>query len=221
MAFLDADDTWVPEKLARQITALATAGGYRACYSAYTICQETLQPLAVHRSVRDGPALEDLLLRGNIVGNPSCMVCESSLFSVVGGFDPDLSQCADWDMWIRLATLTDILNLDEPLANYRQHGTNMSRRLELLERDSLRVLEKGFNLPEVPAAVRAQRRAAFGRNYMVLAGTYFHTRRYRDFVRCLLRALPLDPWQVRYLVRFPSRSIRRRWEGTRPVGQWR
>jgi hypothetical protein len=149
------------------------------------------------------------------------MVCESSLFSVIGGFDPDLSQGADWDMWIRLATVTEFLYLDEPLVNYRQHASNMSRYPELLERDSLRVLEKGFSLPGVPAAVRAQRRAAFGRNYMVLAGTYFYARHYRDFVRCLLRARPLDPWQVRYLAGFPSRSIRRRLEGTRPVGQWR
>jgi hypothetical protein len=55
----------------------------------------------------------------------------------------------------------------------------------------------------------------------VLAGTYFHAGRYRDFLRCVLRAIPLDPWQVRYLVSFPARVKRRRLEGVRPVGQWR
>jgi glycosyltransferase involved in cell wall biosynthesis len=221
VAFLDADDTWTPEKLYRQVAALAGALGQRACYSAYTVCSDALEPLAVQRSRRYGSTLEDLLLRGNVIGNICTVLCDRALFAEVGGFDPDLSQCADWDMWIRLATLTEFVYLDEPLVNYRQHGSNMSRWPNLLERDSLRVLEKGFSLAEVPAAVRARRRAAFGRNYMVLAGTYFHARRYRDFVRCLLRALPRDPWQLRYLVSVPSRFIRRRWDGTRPVGQWR
>jgi hypothetical protein len=97
----------------------------------------------------------------------------------------------------------------------------MSRRPELLERDSLRVLDRGFSLPAVPAAVRAQRRIAYGRNYMVLAGTYFHAGRYRDFMRCLVRAIPLDPRQMGYLASFAGRVMRRRLQGTRPLGQWR
>jgi glycosyltransferase involved in cell wall biosynthesis len=221
VAFLDADDTWLPNKIDRQITSLVEAGDQRACYSAYAICDARLQPLALQRSVRRGLTLEDLMLRGNVVGSGSVVVCDRSLFSIVGGFDLNLSQCADWDMWIRLATLTEFLYLDEPLVNYRQHSSNMSRRPELLERDTLHVLEKGFKLPAVPAALRAQRRAAFGRNYMVLAGTYFHARRYGDFLRCVVRALSLEPGQLRHLASFPGRSIRRRFDGTRPVGQWR
>jgi glycosyltransferase involved in cell wall biosynthesis len=221
VAFLDADDTWVLEKLDRQIGALAGAVEYRACYGAYAACDEQLQPLAVQRSVRLGSALEDLLLRGNVVGNPGSVLCERSLLAVIGGFDPELGQCADWDMWIRLATVTEFLYLDEPLVNYRQHALNMSRRPDLLERDSLRVLEKGFGLPAIPVGVAARRRAAFARNYMVLAGSYFHAGWYRDFVRCILRAIPLDPWQLRYVASFPRRLVRRRLEGARPVGQWR
>lgn len=220
VAFLDADDTWLSTKLGRQVAALRQSSQYRACYSAYTVCDEALNRLVVQRNLRRGPALEELLLRGNIIGNCS-VLCERALFSVVGGFDSDLSQCADWDMWIRLATVTEFLYLDEPLVNYRQHGSSMSRRPDLLERDSVRVLEKGFSLPAVPAAVLAQRRTALGRNYMVLAGTYFHAGRYRDFLRCVLRTLALDPWQLRYVASFPGRLMQRRFEGTRPVGQWR
>jgi glycosyltransferase involved in cell wall biosynthesis len=220
IGFLDADDTWLPTKLERQVMALSQSPA-RACYTAYTICDRALRPLAVQRSLRHGPMLDDLLLRGNVVGNICSVLCDRALFSMVGGFDPILSQCADWDMWIRLATVTDFLYLDEPLVNYRQHGSSMSRRPELLERDSLRVLEKGFSLPGVPAAVRERRREAFGRNYMVLAGTYFHARRYRDFLRCVFRALPMDPWQLTYLASFPGRLIRRGLTRTRPVGQWR
>src|SRR5262249_30613402 len=156
----------------------------------------------------------------NVIGNICSVLCERSLFDAVGGFDEELSQCADWDMWIRIATQTDFVYVDEPLVNYRQHGANMSRRPELLERDSLRLLTKGFDLPALPSTVRARRRLAFGRNYMILAGTYFYAQRYADFIRCVLRALPLDPRQIGYLVAYPFRSVRRRYEGTRPIGQW-
>jgi glycosyltransferase involved in cell wall biosynthesis len=221
VGFLDADDTWLPSKLERQLEALTQGSGNRVCYSAYSICNDALEPLAIQRSRRSGAALEDLLVRGNIVGNICTVLCDRALFAEVGGFDAELSQCADWDMWIRLATVTGFLYLDEPLVKYRQHGSNMSRRPKLLERDSLRVLEKGFSLPAVPAAVLAQRRAAFGRNYMVLAGTYFHARRYLDCIRCLVRGVPLDPRQMGYLASFPGRLLRRRLDGTRPLGQWR
>jgi hypothetical protein len=153
--------------------------------------------------------LEDLLLIGNTIGTPSTVLCERSLFEEASGFDASLSQCADWEMWIRLAALTDFLYLDEPLVLYRQHDANMSRGIALLERDSLRTLEKGFAMQGLAAPLRARRRAAFARNYMVLAGSYFHGRRYKDFARCAARALTLDIRQASYLMTFPIRLAAR------------
>ena len=221
VAFLDADDTWLPEKLELQLAALGKYEECRACYCAHLVCTEALEPLAVQRSVRERSTLEDLLLSGNVVGSLCSVVCERSLFSAVGGFDPALSQCADWEMWVRVATVTEFVYVDEPLVIYRQHGSNMSRDPELLERDSVRVLEKAFSLAGIPASVRARRSAAFARNYMVLAGTYFYAGRYRDFLRCAMRAVSLDARQLGYLTAFPGRLIRRWLQGDRPVGQWR
>jgi len=208
IAFLDADDTWYPHKLERQLAALESHRECRACYSAYLLVDQDLTPLTVHRSKRQGSTLEDLLTIGNVVGCVS-VLCERSLLAVVGGFDMTLSQCADWDMWVRLSALTEFLYLDEPLVMYRQHGANMSRNVALLERDSLRVLEKGFAMPDLPNSLRARHRAAFALNYMVLAGSYFRAHRYRDFARCAARAVALDLRQVSYLVAFPARVVAR------------
>jgi glycosyltransferase involved in cell wall biosynthesis len=220
VAFLDADDTWLPHKLECQLAELAQLATHRACYCADLVRTEDLEPLAVRRRAGKHATIEDLLLRGNVIGN-SGVVCDRSLFAVVGDFDQNLSQCADWDMWIRIATITEFVYVDEPLVMYRQHGSNMSRDPALLERDSLRVLEKGFGLPCVSPFLQEQRAAAFARNYMVLAGTYFYARRYRDFARCAMRAVSLDSRQLGYLTEFPRRAIRRRLNGERPVGQWR
>jgi glycosyltransferase involved in cell wall biosynthesis len=209
IAFLDADDTWLPNKLELQLAALKDKPECKACYSAFLVVDSSLSPLGVRRSKRVGSALEDLLLRGNVIGSLTTVLCERKLFEEVGGFDPELSQCADWDMWIRLARLTEFLYIDEPLATYRQHEANMSRNAPLLERDSLRALEKGFSMPGLPAALLAKRRRAFARNYMVLAGTYFHSRHYRDFIRCATRAVAMDLRQAEHLLGFPFRVAAR------------
>jgi glycosyltransferase involved in cell wall biosynthesis len=220
VAFLDADDVWRPEKLEKELAALKGHGEFQACHTAMQVVDGRWRPFVVTRRDDGVSTLEALLLRGNVVGTPSTVICRRLLFSEVGAFDPGLSQCADWDMWVRLATVTEFVYLDEPLVTYRQHGSNMSRDPALLERDSLRVLEKAFSLPVITSTLRARRSAAFARNYMVLAGTYFYAGHYRDFVRCAMRAVSLDARQLGYLAAFPARAVRRRVHGERPVGQW-
>src|SRR6266404_409937 len=209
VAFLDADDVWLPHKLDRQVSALYSRSDFRACYSAFSVAGDNLRSIAVNRSDRRGSALEDLLLRGNVVATPSTVLCERSLLEVAGGFDPAMSQCADWDMWVRLAAFTEFLYLDEALVTYRQHDGNMSRDASLLERDSILVLEKGFAMSGLPESLRARRRPAFARNFMVLAGTYFHAGRYADFARCATRSVSMDVKQLAYLAEFPLRAMKR------------
>lgn len=209
VAFLDADDTWMPQKLERQVRALEAGGGSGVCYSAFTVVNSDLKFLFNRHSQRQATALEDLLLRGNVVGSICTVLCERSLLENAGGFDPAFSQCADWDLWVRLAVQTEFLYVDEPLVTYRQHDASMSRNAPLLEYDSLQVLHKGFAMPALSESLRAQRSAALARNYMVLAGTYFHARYYLDFIRCVARAVMMDVHQIRYLTAFPRRLVTR------------
>jgi glycosyltransferase involved in cell wall biosynthesis len=214
VAFLDADDTWYPNKLERQISALGILGGFRLCYSGFTLVAPDLTPIRQVQSRRRDSALEDLLLRGNIVGSICAVVCERALFKLVGDFDPSLSQCADWDMWVRLATLTEFLYVDEPLVTYRQHNSNMSRQVSLLEHDSVYLLKKGFAMPGLAGFLRARRQEALARNYMVLAGSYFGVGRYGDFARCAARAVAMDFRQLDYILDYPARFAAR-WRSRR------
>lgn len=209
IAFLDADDMWMSRKLERQLAALGQHQDCRACYTAAQVVDADLMPIAELRSRRQSSALEDLLLRGNVVATPSSVLCERELLDAVGGFDAELSMCADWDLWVRLATQTEFLYLDELLIKYRQHAANMSRQVALLEHDSLRLLEKGFAMPDLPESLRAQCRVALARNAMVLAGSYFAVGQYRDFVRCAARAIRADVHQLGYLLVYPARIVAR------------
>lgn len=210
VAFLDSDDAWIPEKLEKQITALEKNSENKACYSSFYLCDENLNPTGINPSDRKADALTDLLLIGNVVATPSTVIAEKELFQQVGGFDDQLSQCADWEMWIRLATKTEFIYIDEPLLKYRIHGANMSKNAALLEKDTILLMEKGFALPNLPSSVKAKKNEALAKVYMVSAGTYFRAKQYRNFLRCARKAIALDLKQSLRLLDFPRRFIKSR-----------
>ena len=50
------------------------------------------------------------------------------VFIALGGLDPDLFGCMDWDLWIRVAASGhEIALIREPLAEYRVHSGSLSR----------------------------------------------------------------------------------------------
>ncbi|HTP29385.1 MAG TPA: glycosyltransferase family A protein, partial [Anaeromyxobacteraceae bacterium] len=54
VAFLDADDVWLPGKLGKQMGALRDRSDCRACYTAVTVADAMLRPMAVERSPEGG-----------------------------------------------------------------------------------------------------------------------------------------------------------------------
>ena len=71
-------------------------------------------------------------------------VVRRSALDAVGLFDPRLSQCADWDLWLRLSLETDLAAIGEPLVQYTKSGDTMSSDPALLERDTFALLDKFF-----------------------------------------------------------------------------
>ena len=62
--------------------------------------------------IGNGPVPEALadserqFLHINPVGTPSCALVSTRTLRAVGGFDQQTSVMADWDLWIRLATIS-------------------------------------------------------------------------------------------------------------------
>jgi glycosyltransferase involved in cell wall biosynthesis len=207
VGFLDADDTWLPDKVLRQLEALSSAPSVRATHGACIVVDADLKPIAVQHSRRRASALEDLLLLGNIVGSICSLLVERRLLDAVGGFSREFSNCADWELAIRLARHTDFLYIPQPLVTYRQHGANLSRQIDTLERESTRLVEMALADPGLPPTVARRAAEARARNWMVLAGCYFNAGRYADFGRCARLALRLRPALLARVVGFPVRRL--------------
>src|SRR4029077_8559378 len=72
----------------------------------------------------------------------ACVV-RRSLVETVGGFDPDLSTCEDWDLWQRIArTGARFARVPEALALYRMRAASASLHARRLLADGLRVIDR-------------------------------------------------------------------------------
>jgi glycosyltransferase involved in cell wall biosynthesis len=115
VAFLDSDDQWQPDKLERQLAALAEAGlEYGASYTGIASYAEDGRLCALSRATAEGD-LRLALLNHNLVGSTSCMLARRTLLQQIGGFNASLRSCQDWDLWIRLAGHTRFACVAEPL----------------------------------------------------------------------------------------------------------
>lgn len=64
-------------------------------------------------------------LRENKIGEPTAVLYPARLVKKAGEYDPQFSQFADFEYWIRLLQFGDLVYLHEPLCSFRTHeGAN-------------------------------------------------------------------------------------------------
>ena len=144
VAFLDADDVWLPGKLQAQWALLAHHPEAQMCYTAWQVWQtQDIEPAAAWlQAVIDAGAAPESdrqwhgasgwiypeLLRDCVVWTSTVLARRSFLLQL-GGFAPELRMGEDYDLWLRASRLTPILRVPRPLALYRHHGHNITHRV--------------------------------------------------------------------------------------------
>jgi glycosyltransferase involved in cell wall biosynthesis len=127
IAFLDADDLWLPNKLARQVellqrdSALGVVHARRRLIDADSWELEYTQP-----ALPRGNVLEAVYLNNFVCF--SSVVVRREVFERVGLFDERLPVAIDYDLWLRVAPLFRFDHTDEPLVMYRTGHANLSSR---------------------------------------------------------------------------------------------
>jgi glycosyltransferase involved in cell wall biosynthesis len=124
VAFLDDDDIWSPEKLRRQIDAAHVRDASFA-YSAAAWLDERKRFLNAF-APPDPDGLVVRMLRWNeLWAGCSNVVARTDVVRRLGGFDEQLFQLADWDLWIRLACDHRASAVDDVLVGYVVHSESM------------------------------------------------------------------------------------------------
>jgi glycosyltransferase involved in cell wall biosynthesis len=142
VAFLDSDDLWLPRKLAAQRDHLNAHPGFAVCQTG---------EIWLHRGRRrnqkgyhqkpEGHCFPQLLERCLV--SPSAVMIRKRLLEAVGGFDPALPACEDYDLWLRIGWRHPFGLVREPLVIKRGgHGDQLSAITPALDRFRIQSLVK-------------------------------------------------------------------------------
>jgi len=191
IAFLDDDDTWLPEKLAAQVEALdrcpARVGGVYTGYVRFHI--ETGATIATVAAEKRGNIYDDLRAQ-NWVGSPSAVLLRRECFAKVGRFDEQLKFGVDYDMWIRISRFYDFEVINKPLLRYAVHPDRLSE-------DSRAILRGKESQLAKYADYFAGNRRSYGRYFLSLGVLYCYNRKPTQGRAALRQAIRIYPFEAR------------------------
>jgi len=127
IAFLDSDDEWFPEKLEKQLALANKTGSLAICSNAYSVNNKGNVKKYLNYT-------KNLITFSDII-NVNYVICSSviihrSLLSKCFGFPetPELKTGQDYALWLRIATQTEFVYINEILVNYFDEPSITNRR---------------------------------------------------------------------------------------------
>lgn len=215
IAFQDADDEWLPEKLKMQLAAFrrypdaGLAFTDTLMFKAGEVVQKTMnrdmlsQWCASHASELSGVYYGRLyaeLLIHNCMNTSSVLVKRTAL-EECGVFDEQFKVGEDYDVWLRIARKYPMIFIDRVLCKYRVHSDGLSggeevRGLRWLDAH-VAVREKHRRLRLVPAEQVDSLNDILGRRSWEAGWRYFGQNNFRDARRHFLTALRIRPISLR------------------------
>ncbi len=156
LAFLDADDLWLPQKLRLQSLALRDAPDVGMCSTSWvrdvSQAPQTFDALSMptHRF-----AWQDILRLNRF--QTSTALVRKDLYDLVQGFRPEIDGTEDWDFWMRVAQHTDDLHLDLPLVVYTDEQASYSKNSRRVY-DAMHRMLKTLGPPDGPVPAAEMRR---------------------------------------------------------------
>lgn len=144
IAFLDADDQWLPQKTVAQCDAIRSTPGAVLCYTSLLLDDSDMDHPDGSQTIQLAPTTAGLPYRlrlGNPGILPSCVMLSRAAFFQAGGFPPHLTIGEDWALWLRLIALGPFCVVGEPLTRYRVSNTGLSANADLMLADAYSMIE--------------------------------------------------------------------------------
>jgi glycosyltransferase involved in cell wall biosynthesis len=138
---LDADDRLYPTAAAAAVAAFERSPSAMLAFGRCRLIDEDGRPLLTNLPRVTGSFYAELLRR-NYIWTPAMAAFRRTVFDQVGAFNPRFNPSADYDLYLRIARRFEIVSHDTLVADYRQHGRNMSRNPVLMLDTTLAVLRQ-------------------------------------------------------------------------------
>jgi glycosyltransferase involved in cell wall biosynthesis len=161
IAFLDADDIWLPGKVHAQLELLRSDPRANLIFSNCWIWDGKRDYGLRHSTRRKFPEGD---VTAKLIGwdlfATSSVVIRRDLLDRVGIFDPELKNAQDWDLWLRIAeTGLWARGVWEPQMRYRIWPGNVSANKVRANTYFVRLFEKAVARPQPPVRLRQYQRA--------------------------------------------------------------
>ncbi len=135
IAFMDADDIWLSEKLEKQIDVFEKADSETGfVHSSYFVIDEegnNVQNAYVTPPQKKGDIFLLLLFESYVLsGSASSVIIRRDILDKVGYFDERLYYGEDWDLWLRLAKTSNVDFTPEAVVGIRVHNQSAQRRIQ-------------------------------------------------------------------------------------------
>jgi glycosyltransferase involved in cell wall biosynthesis len=209
VAFLDADDLWLPQKLERQIALLNSEKEAAAVQTGAYYVNDDLEVLSVRPCVIPKDVLLETLLFRSFPALMSTLLVERSAFDKIGLLNTKLVILEDWELAIRLSRFCNLKSIEEPLALYRNYPGNRSRDLSIHIKPGQIILEKLFQDPTLPVHIKQRKALIYSTFYRMLSGAAFNVGKYGDTLKFGIKSLLTHPSALIYMASLPLRKIRR------------
>ena len=127
LAFLDSDDTWLPEKLSEQVKFFNSNKDALICQTQEKWIRNGVRVNQKNRHTK----LSGMIFKASVsmcLVSPSAVMLKRSLFERMGGFDERLPACEDYDLWLRIGCRHPVSLLNRELIIKRGgHDDQLSR----------------------------------------------------------------------------------------------
>ena len=208
IAFLDADDVWLPKKIELQVKFFETHAEIGLVTAATREFDADRNTITEYLDGKGGWCAEDLLLfNQRVVNGPgSSSLIKREVVEQVGGFDENkqMHPSEDWEFCYRVAQKYKLGFLPEILVEYRNHGSNGHLQIPRFERAMLLAFEKIFR--DSSTDIQKLKHQSYGNLHKVLAGSYFQDRQYGRSLKHLVTSIWLAPRNIFYFAKFPLRK---------------
>ncbi len=127
IAFLDADDKWLPEKLEKQAALFKTDETLGLVFTEnYFFNEQGISEFSANKKSRlmQGDIVRNIFLNSYVV--TSTVMVRKCVFNQVGLFEEELAVAEDDNMWMRIGIKYGIALLDERLVHYRITAGSLS-----------------------------------------------------------------------------------------------
>lgn len=199
VAFLDSDDLWSADKLARQVPSFEH-GDVSLVHCRMSVIDVDGRPL-VTESAQLAKAFDDADARGYEYGGVTetwcrlytpTVVVRRRLLQTTGGFDERLAQFEDWDLYWRIAREGRVVAVPEVLVQCRRHAGNTPLRWTQDAEPWLYVMHKHLAALHSSDTAPGVQRARHNLLLNLALGEYWRGDR-RASRQWMLRALRVDP----------------------------